>query len=393
MVELEPTKTLIERWSRWAGLPLALVMLLVLKTPLASGQSGPALPGLSPIEPALGEGSEAPEEFSVEYSGAVLPGKRIKLQLQGVEAPGSRYEWTQIEGPPVQIDQPGEPQVSLVVPNDAHRLAFLLTVSDSSGRIRRYRVNVPVQQADEPSGLIGDLEVRACRASAGDDLVGLVGRRMTLDGSESEPAGTLLYRWLQVAGPAIGEPRQDGPYYSFRPLAPGVHRFALIVAGQGAISEPDFVTVTVGELPPANDRPRSVSASAPTESRDPALSLVALGAALAPRGDALAGPLADAFEQAAVHGQGSATFGAIQGELARRCDAIIPSDPASRSQWSRLVLEPLTQYTVNQLAPVGLDPSWAASSQAPMTPEQRERLSQVYRSIAQALREQAAPAP
>ncbi len=41
----------------------------------------------------------------------------------------------------------------------------------------------------------------------------------------------------------------DRPYYTFTPASAGVYRFAMIVAANQTISEPDEVEVVVGEVP------------------------------------------------------------------------------------------------------------------------------------------------
>jgi hypothetical protein len=327
----------------------------------------------------------------VEYGGTVSPGKRINLDLQGVESPGSQYEWTQVEGSPVQIDNPTEPRVSLIVPADSRRLGFLLTVSDGRGGMRRFRINVPVQAEVGPARETSVAPTPGFQAEAGDDQIGLVGHRLTLDGSRSGPGDGLLYRWLQVSGPAIGAPQQKGPYYSFRPTAPGIHRFTLIVAGAGNISEPDFVTVAVGELPAPGNRIRSATDSpsaSPPDTSPLILDLISIGAALAPNGSGVSGPLAEAFETTAALLPRYPTFAALQADLVQRCNVIVPSDPAARALWNRLVLEPLTQYTVTRLAVAGLDLRSPASTQNPLSPLQRQLLDETYRSIARALRAQ-----
>ena len=86
----------------------------------------------------------------------------------------------------------------------------------------------------------------APRADAGDDQVGLIGREITLNGMRSEPRGQLAYRWIQTGGPTVRLKIEDSYVYSFVPTVPGHYRFALVVAANGEISEPDEVSVTVG---------------------------------------------------------------------------------------------------------------------------------------------------
>ena len=100
------------------------------------------------------------------------------------------------------------------------------------------------------------------KADAGDDIPGLVGHQVTLNGSRSEPRGRIGYRWLQVGGPKVRLKLEDRYVYSFVPTAPGLYRFALVVASGSEISEPATVTVTVGAATanaPAVEAPESAT--------------------------------------------------------------------------------------------------------------------------------------
>ena len=334
-------------------------------------QDGPGqVPGRpSPTDPG---DAEAAEPVDVDYGGAVTPGDRIKLGLQGVASTGARYEWSQFEGPPTELDRPNEPEITVEVPAGARRLGFLLTVTDARGRSRRYRIRVPIRQSEVTPGasraVTPDAAGTGCRADAGDDQIGLVGRQITLDGSGSVPAEGLLHRWLQVGGPAAVEGRQDGPYYGFRPPEPGIYRFALVVAGAGSISVPDHVEVTVGT--PPGVIPPTASAVIPggADSTPLVLQLIALGVEVAPNGSAVAPSLAESFEAAGADAAVRATFAEIQAALSRRCDLVVPADPASRIEWNRLVFEPLTRYMVARLSPVGIDPQAPGATMAPLNP-------------------------
>ena len=57
------------------------------------------------------------------------------------------------------------------------------------------------------------------------------------------------FRWMHLSGPAIAEARQEGPYFSFVPTAPGLYRFALLVGFESKVSMPSVVSVEVGQRP------------------------------------------------------------------------------------------------------------------------------------------------
>ena len=56
-------------------------------------------------------------------------------------------------------------------------------------------------------------------------------------------------RWLQIAGPPIVAPQNQGLFFSFIPASPGLYQFLLIIAGEGELSEPDEVSVLIGSPP------------------------------------------------------------------------------------------------------------------------------------------------
>lgn len=357
---------------------------------LLAAEAHAVMDGSPSALPVLGQGaaSEAgqADEAQVEYDGRVTPGSTINLNLQGAQVPGARYEWVQVEGPPVEIANPHEASVRLVVPSESSRLGFLLTVTVGETS-RRYRVNVPVQAPDAAAtGAAPPAPPTSCLAKGGDDQIGLVGRRLTLDGSQSTPRRGLAIRWLQVSGPAAGSPRQDGPYYSFLPASPGVYRFALVVAAAGEISEPDYVTVTVGDLPPAAAGGTSGGVAPRADASRPTLEVALAGIGTLPGGPEAAAGLADAFGATASFSPPGAAFSAVQADLSTRCGAVVPADPSLRAAWTQAVLEPLSQYAIARLAPIGIDPRVPSTVVQPMTEAQRQQVNETLNTIAVALR-------
>jgi hypothetical protein len=304
-------------------------------------------------------GARAQEaDAEVYYQGTPAPGTRITLSVNVAEAAGVTCRWTQVEGPPVVIDDPTRPQIRLTIPQGARRLAFLVTVKDGQGE-RTARVVVPIGAEG------GDRAAGAPRAEAGDDQIGLVGRRITLNGSRSTPAGRIAcYRWIQVGGPKVAQPAQEAAYFAFTPAQPGVHRFLLVVSAGDVISEPDEVEVVVGEL-----------------ARD-------LGA----RGGALGGAspvaegIADVFEAIAERADLYSTFDSLSSEMMRRLDAVVPKDPPSRQIWSQAVFAPLSQHLSAEMLAAGLDLRLPQGQQQELTRAHKERLQQLLRGYAQFFR-------
>lgn len=230
-------------------------------------------------------------------------------------------------------------------------------------------------------------------ANAGDDQVGLVGHRVTLNASDSQPRPELSYRWIATQGPAPTAPEQDGYIYSFVPSAPGHYRFALVVAekGTGAISEPDYVDVLVGTAPPGayaqGQRTRDVSFHATPGFMDAsgpeAVEALARSAVLSIEGGpALAEALAVTFEGVADRAALYSTYADVFREMSARLGSVIPEDPAQRAVWIQRLFTPLTAKLVEKLRAEGLDLLRPDGVSSPLSEGQKAALSEVYRAAA-----------
>ena len=311
------------------------------------------------------------------YSGVVTPGSRITLGPNGAEEPGSTYRWSQYEGPTAEFGDPAQSRIQVTVPPSARLLGFLLTIRDARGGERKARVVIPVQlpaprpERDEPN------------ADAGDDQVGLVGHRITLNGSRSSPRDGVGYRWFQVAGPRVEQAAQEGCFYSFVPTAPGRYRFGLVVAAGSVVSEPDEVSVLVGELPSTTGldtlRPPGEGASAVDVAR-------ALLEGAGPTDGATLEQVAGAFEAIAQRASLYTSFAELASEMARRLDVAVPRDPQLRQVSAQGVFVPLTQHVVAEMLAAGLDLRQPQGHQQALTPAQKERLRALFSACSVHLR-------
>jgi hypothetical protein len=330
----------------------------------------------------------------VEVDGTATPGSRLRLHVAGTVRPSSHYLWYQMAGPPVELNGRTEPELKVMVPQGADELVFLLVIGDARG-LQEASVTIPVIAPPgapaEPLAASGEP-----RADAGDDQIGLVGRRITLNGSASTPPRDLDYRWIQVGGPETVPLTEAGRYVTFTPRLPGRYRFGLFVAHENRISPPDYVSVDVGQLAAAGPAPApSAPAPAPAGLPTAAPPLFAAGsefdavvaAALAGLDDAptLAGPLAEAFEATAARLDLYRTCGEFLGEFSRRVDVIISRDPARRARWNASFFEPLTRAEVAQALTVGLDLRTQDGFAAPLTDPQRQELRRVFQNVAKRL--------
>ncbi len=328
-----------------------------------------------------------------------VPGAQMVLQVDRGAVEGTRFRWFQVEGPPVEIDDPSQPSIQITIPKGAEQLGFVL-VAAKANLVRAVRVIVPVQVS--PSGPSvasegtpardswGPRPSGKVRADAGDDQVGLVGHRVTLNGSRSIPGDGKTARWMQVGGPSVVAPQQQGPFFSFVPSSPGVYRFVLVVSGEGELSEPDEVTVLVG-LPPAAPAagpavpppvpsmgllPSPAPPQVPTPEQLLASSLPRLA-----NGARVVSEVADVMEAISKRAPLYSSFADLQNELSRRLDVVIPSEPLQRASWNQGVFQPLTAYTAVELLASGLDLRQPQRLQHPLTPAQQERLGEHFQKL------------
>jgi hypothetical protein len=312
---------------------------------------------------------------TLQYKGVPVPDAQITIEPEPSSDPDATYKWTQTEGPPVDLENAVGPKLQLTIPRDAHKLGFNLTIQDKLGT-RRANVAIPVRAAVAPAA-------SGPRADAGDDQIGLVGRKITLNGAGSMPRGRIAYRWLMLEGAKIDQPSQDGSYFAFTPEKPGIYRFGLVVAsvesGQVQVSDVDEVTVTVAEFPWASVA--GVGSPVPTAAIDQMLK--------GPGGQAGRATLEQAaasFDAIAGRATLYTNFAELSSELMRRLDAIIPADPNWRQFWSQAVFAPLSEHLAGEMLASGVDLRTPQGQQQALGPKQQERIQKIFTLYAREFR-------
>ena len=245
-------------------------------------------------------------------------------------------------------------------------------------------------RADDPSNPVAtkptarDADV-LLKADAGDDALGIAGKMVTLNGLRSAPRGKVGYRWIQLNGPSVALKLETGSIFAFVPPAPGIYRFALVVAADSDISEPDDVTVCV--VAP-DDKLAAIFQNAPKSADSPLSVEEQTKNALRsiPNGPSLAAKLAETFEEVAKRVDLYATFGDAYGEVSRRLDAVIPVEDAARSVWTERLFNPLSAKLAEIMLSEGLDLRLESGQTATLTPAQKIRLAASYRAIARGFR-------
>jgi hypothetical protein len=300
------------------------------------------------------------------------------------------YKWVQTRGPKVVVEDPAAPSIRFTRPDPAEPIDFLLVVGNAAG-VDSTLVPVPPATPEplEPPS-VPPPDENSPRADAGDPQVGLVGHRITLNGMRSQPRAQLAYRWLQVSGPPIQSPVQDGYIFSFIPTQAGTYRFALVVAAAGQISDPSTVDVIIGLPEPRAAAPVPVVPQSTTPSTSlfpPPLWQLCRNTLQSIDGGPQRGEaLAAAFDSVADRIELYSTFGDLFREVSLRLASIVPEDPARRNAWIQQLFTPLTSRLIERLRETGLDLARPEAQNQPLTGVQKTALAELYRSAAHGFR-------
>jgi hypothetical protein len=173
--------------------------------------------------------------IAAAYAPAVVP-VNAAVRLSGAGSTGAgalRYAWRQVRGPAAGLTGADE-EAATVVAFAPGAYAFELTVDDGAA------ASVPVQVAFEARAGGHPIPV----AVASGPSAAHVGQRVALSGAASVRA--VEWEWTQVEGPWV-ELSQRGPHATFRPHAPGVYGFELVVNDGKVRSAPARVNVVVGK--------------------------------------------------------------------------------------------------------------------------------------------------
>jgi hypothetical protein len=233
---------------------------------------------------------------------------------------------------------------------------------------------------NEQSILSSDGPTTSLHADAGDDAIGIVGRRITLSGRSSTPAERVGYRWIQIEGPPIQPPLGTDDVLTFVPRSPGVYRFALVVAQDGRISEPAFARIIVADAREAAHAPAGIASPVTTEE----IARRALGALEI--GHASAEALASAFESIAGRIELYETYADILQGSTSRLQPLLPSDLGTRAAWNDRLFAPLTRRLIDEMKSLGLDLSGPDGLNVPLSVAQRSRLAVEFQAMARGFR-------
>jgi len=209
----------------------------------------------------------------------------------------------------------------------------------------------------------------AILADAGPAQSAEVGDRVTLDGSRGQSSARVSYRWIAAGGPPVRLSLEDRHLLTWVPESPGVYRFALVVAADGVISEPDYIEITVTE-PPKKTVP---------DPRTVAITSEALRSLNAPASTAAA--LGEIAERIAARVGLYDSYNVLLHELSRSLDPLISPDAAARSSWNETLFVPLSTLLVERLRAESLDLSRPGALDARLSDSQRAALAAFFREV------------
>jgi hypothetical protein len=302
------------------------------------------------------------------FAGTAAPGLRIWLSAERSSGEDLHFCWVQTKGPVVELAQTDSARVPVLVPGNATELEFALVVSGKEG-VDRTTLKVPLllhARPVIPSGLVAD---------AGDDQIAIVGHQVTLNGIRSTPRENAAYRWIQIDGPKIRARVEEAWICTFVPEEPGVYKFLLVVGTGGAISEPSVVRVLVGGSLPAELVPES---SRP----DPIEGLAREGLAAVGGNPQLGVRLGGAFDSVAQRMALYTSYNDVFSEISRRLEVLIPTDPDECVRWDKHMIDPLADRIVRVMQSEGLNLHRSEAESRPLTENQKNRLSALFRSAA-----------
>ncbi|MEY4717433.1 MAG: hypothetical protein RL563_51, partial [Pseudomonadota bacterium] len=159
--------------------------------------------------------------------------------------PDLTYQWSQLAGPSsVSLSSTTTVRPNFKAETEGE-YRFRLIVSDGIENSEPVTLTVEI-------GSAGNSENQKPEANAGSDSNEEINNTIILDGSQSSdpdngPNPSLSFSWTQISGPNINLKNSNSASPSFTPIQAGNYIFRLVVNDGKDFSNPDVVTITVGE--------------------------------------------------------------------------------------------------------------------------------------------------
>ncbi|SOC11250.1 hypothetical protein SAMN05880501_106111 [Ureibacillus xyleni] len=173
---------------------------------------------------------------------SVLINSQVTLDGSGSSGPITAFQWTQIEGPPIALQNANSAVATFIAPSEAAQLTFQLTVQGEGGPSSDTVIINILESAELPV------------ADAGINQVVEQGSLVTLSGSATGNVTT--FQWTQISGPSVVINNANSPIATFTfPRQFTTLSFELTATGPGGTATdtvsistiPDRLTVTRAE--------------------------------------------------------------------------------------------------------------------------------------------------
>lgn len=188
----------------------------------------------------------------------VIEKSKVTIKSVGTDVDGNivSYQWEQIFGPKIQLDNTDKAEINFTAPaiNSPQTLTFKILVTDNDGLVATDQISIGVTTKTEPSPKPKP-KLQKPSVVAGPDQSVKEKLKVTISSTASDPDGNITsYQWRQISGASAQLDSTDQSELSF--IAPVIGSpetklltFELVVTDNDGLTDADTVTVDVELIP------------------------------------------------------------------------------------------------------------------------------------------------
>jgi hypothetical protein len=188
----------------------------------------------------------------------VIEKSKVTIKSVGTDVDGNivSYQWEQIFGPKIQLDNTDKAEINFTAPaiNSPQTLTFKILVTDNDGLVATDQISISVTTKTEPSPKPKP-KLQKPSVFAGPDQSVKEKLKVTISSTASDPDGNITsYQWRQISGASAQLDSTDQSELSF--IAPVIGSpetklltFELVVTDNDGLTDADTVTVDVELIP------------------------------------------------------------------------------------------------------------------------------------------------
>lgn len=211
-------------------------------------------------------GSNKPTDIKEKKAPTVAAGEdktvteksKVTIKSVGTDVDGNivSYQWEQISGPKIQLDNTDKAEINFTAPaiNSPQTLTFKILVTDNDGLVATDQILISVTTKTEPSPKPKP-KLQKPSVVAGPDQSVKEKSKVTISSTASDPDGSITsYQWRQISGASAQLDSADQSELSF--IAPVIGSpetklltFEVVVTDNDGLTDADTVTVDVELIP------------------------------------------------------------------------------------------------------------------------------------------------